>query len=167
MADSLLRLAPLLVGRTRRGIVGSSRYAHALREAVRTASHDPQAGPLLIIGEPGLEKDNIAALIHFGSPARRQLMVRLDGALLRVDGAELFAAAGRSGEDSLLGNPEVGAVLIDKLDRVDPQLLPALLELAGTGRWQAPGPAAAPSQLAGRVFFTNEAVVPSVQRACT
>ena len=96
VADSLLRLAPHLVGRARRGIVGDSRYALTLREAVRTASQDPRGGPLLISGEPGLEKDNIAALIHFGSPARRQLMVRLDGALLRGDGAELFGAAGRT-----------------------------------------------------------------------
>ena len=70
----LLRLAPLLVGRARRGVLGSSRYARTLREAVRQASSDAAAGPVLISGEPGLEKDNLAALIHFGSPARHQLM---------------------------------------------------------------------------------------------
>ena len=167
MADSLLHLAPHLVGRARRGIVGDSRYARTLREAVRKASQDPLGGPLLISGEPGLEKDNIAALIHFGSPARRQLMVRLDGALLRGDGVELFGAAGRGGEASFLENPEVGALLIDKLDRVDPQLLPALLELASSGRWQAPDPAEAPHHFTGRVFFTTEAVVPGFERVCT
>ena len=82
----LLRLAPLLVGRARRGVLGSSRYARSLREAVRQASCDAEARPVLISGEPGLEKDNLAALIHFGSPARQQLMMRLDGALLRPDG---------------------------------------------------------------------------------
>lgn len=145
VADSLLRLAPYLVGRARRGIVGDSRYARSLREAVREASQDPDGGALLISGEPGLEKDNIAALIHFGSPSRRTLMVQLDGAVLRGDGAELFGSAGRGGEGSLLEDPQVGALLIDKLDRVDPQLLPALLELAGSGRWQPPDPGAAPA----------------------
>ncbi len=167
VADSLLRLAPHLVGSARRGIVGDSRYARSLREAVRTASQDPRGGPLLISGEPGLEKDNIAALIHFGSPARRQLMVHLDGALLRGDGAELFGAAGRGGEGSILENHEVGALLIDKLDRVDPQLLPALLELASSGRWQTADPAESPHHFPGRVFFTTEAVVPGFERVCT
>jgi transcriptional regulator with AAA-type ATPase domain len=30
---------------------------------------------VVISGEPGLESDNLAALIHFGSPARRQWLV--------------------------------------------------------------------------------------------
>ena len=80
--SALLKLAPLLVGRARRGVVGSSRYAKALRDAIRRASQDPACRPVLISGEPGLEKDNLAALIHFGSPDRKRLMVRLDGALL-------------------------------------------------------------------------------------
>lgn len=79
----LLRIAPYLMGRTRRGIVGSSRYAQRLREQIRNAAADASARPVLISGEPGLEKDNIAALIHFGSAARRQLLLRVDGASLR------------------------------------------------------------------------------------
>lgn len=31
----------------------------------------PSRRPVMVFGEPGLEKDNIAALIHFGSPRRR------------------------------------------------------------------------------------------------
>ena len=92
--SELLRLAPFLVGRARRGVVGSSRYARKLREAIRLASQQPPAQAVLISGEPGLEKDNIAALIHFGSAARQQLMLRLDGALLRPDGSELFGELG-------------------------------------------------------------------------
>ena len=61
----LLRLAPYLVGRTRRGVVGSSRYAQKLRQAIRAAA-DAGLGPVLISGEPGLEKDNLVALIHYG-----------------------------------------------------------------------------------------------------
>ena len=74
----LLSLAPLLVGRARRGLVGSSRYAKTLWESVRQAAADVQQRAVFILGEPGLEKDNIAALIHFGSPHRKELMLRLD-----------------------------------------------------------------------------------------
>ena len=42
------------------------------------------------MGEPGLEKDNLAALIHFGSADRRQPLVRIDGALLNADGSDLW-----------------------------------------------------------------------------
>jgi transcriptional regulator with AAA-type ATPase domain len=49
------RLAPYLVGRSRRGVVGSSRYAQALRRAIREAAADPARQPVLISGVPGLE----------------------------------------------------------------------------------------------------------------
>ena len=32
--------------------------------------------PVLIFGEPGLEKSNIAALVHFGSPAHAAPLVQ-------------------------------------------------------------------------------------------
>ena len=66
MAESsagLQRLAPFVMGRARRGVVGSSRYAQRLRTAVLEAARDPQRQPVLISGEPGLEKDNLS-LIH-------------------------------------------------------------------------------------------------------
>ena len=50
---NLLQLAPFVLGRARRGIVGSSRYASNLREAIRQAAADPQASPVLISGEIG------------------------------------------------------------------------------------------------------------------
>jgi transcriptional regulator with AAA-type ATPase domain len=112
----LLKLAPHLLGRARRGVVGSSRYAQRLREQIREAAADVTARPVLITGEPGLEKDNLAALIHFGSPALRQLLVRLDGATLQADGATLFGPPGSNGEDSLRECLGEGALLIDKLD---------------------------------------------------
>jgi len=161
---ALLRLAPLLVGRARRGVLGSSRYARALREAVREASCDANARPVLISGEPGLEKDNLAALIHFGSPARQQLMVRLDGALLRPDGGELFGGNGDGPPLlELLGD---GALLIDKLDQVPASLLPRLLQLARDGHWQAHGGGEA-RRFGGRLFLTSEAAVPQFDRCCT
>lgn len=171
--EAFLRLAPFLVGPARRGVVGSSRYARTLRDAVHRAAADPTHGPVLLSGEPGLEKDNLAALIHRGSSHRRRLMVRLDGALLRADGSDLFGATGSGGHGSLLEALGDGALLIDQLDRVDPALQPALLQLARDGSWQAPGqpppqdPATARHHFAGRVFFTAESALPAFDRVCS
>ena len=60
-AESFQRLAPHLVVRSRRGIVGSSRLATRLRDVGRKASEDGQARPVLITGEGGLDKDNLPA----------------------------------------------------------------------------------------------------------
>ena len=167
---ALLRLAPHLVPQARRGVVGSSRYARNLRESIREAAQDPAAGPVLISGEPGLEKDNLAALIHYGSPARKQLMLRLDGALLRPDGSDLFGSAADGHEPPLLELLGAGSLLIDKLDQAPASLLPRLRELAAHGRWW-PG-AATPASgegirtFSGRLFFTAEASVPEFDRCC-
>ncbi|MFM7395264.1 MAG: 4Fe-4S binding protein [Cyanobium sp.] len=163
-AAALMRLAPFLLGRARRGIVGSSRYARQLRDAIRSAAADPDARPVLISGEPGLEKDNIAALVHFGSAARHQLMVRLNGALLRPDGGELFAVGagpGSSGEaPPLLECLGEGALLIDQIDKVPDDLRPALLELVRSGRWT--GSDGVERRFPGRVFLTTETTVPDL-----
>lgn len=151
--SALQRLAPHLQSRIRRGVVGSSRYAQSLRQSIREAAEDPDARPVLISGEPGLEKDNIAALIHFGSPARRHLMVRFNGALLRADGAELFS--GDSREPALLECLGKGALLLDQIDRVEPALRPLLLELVRDGTWRDPRDGT-PRRFAGRVFLTAE-----------
>jgi polyferredoxin len=121
---------------------------------------------VLISGEPGLEKDNLAALIHFGSPARQQLMLQLDGALLRPDGSELFGAASDDHPPllQLLGD---GALLIDKLDQVPAPLLPRLLQLARDGSWCPNGAPGELRRFGGRLFFTSEAAVPQVDRSCT
>jgi len=152
MAPALRRLAPFLLGRVRRGIVGSSRYAQKLRDQIRTAAADPQATAVLISGEPGLEKDNVAALIHYGSPARKQLLVRLNGAVLRADGAELFAPAADG--TTLIEAVGSGALLIDQVDLADPALLPRLRELALHRRWL--GPDGVEHAFAGRLFLTSE-----------
>ena len=165
-AESFRRLAPHLVVRARRGIVGSSRYATRLRDAVRQASEDAAARPVLISGEPGLEKDNLAALIHFGSPARRQLLVRVDGALLREDGAELFGSASSDGAGSLLESLGSGSLLINKIDQVPGPLRQVLLGLARTGQWRAGGPGGSPHPFPGRMFFTAEGAVPELDRFC-
>jgi len=161
----LMRLAPHLVGRVRRGVVGSSRYARSLREAVGQAAADQARPPVLISGEPGLEKDNLAALIHFGSADRQQLMLRFDGALLRSDGAELFAAEGNGPPLlQLLGR---GALLIDKLDQVEVPLRTRLLQLACGGTWHPSGEEGLEEHFEGRVFFTAESALPAFDPHCT
>lgn len=165
-SDQLQRLAPHLVGRARRGVVGNSRYARGLREAITRAARDPSRRAVLISGEPGLEKDNLAALVHFGSPSRQQLMLRFDGALLRADGADLFGTGGGNGEPPLLELLGSGALLIDNLDQVAPALQARLLELARTGTWRDGGAGEA-RRFEGRVFFTSESTRPGLDRCCT
>ncbi len=154
-----MRLAPFILGRVRRGIVGSSRYASALRDAIRAAAADAKAEPVLISGEPGLEKDNIAALIHYGSRARKEPLLRLNGALLRSDGAELFSlgADGRALVDLVGG----GGLLIDQVDKVDPALLPRLKELALQRQWRTSSGEL--RRFAGRLYFTAETSLPGFE----
>ena len=132
------RLAPYVLGRARRGVVGSSRYAQRLRTAVLEAARDADRRPVLISGEPGLEKDNLAALIHFGSGERRRLLLRLDTADLQGSGRQLLD---HLGENSLL---------VSGIDRMEPLLQQRLVALA---RGQEPG-------FQGRVMFTSESPVP-------
>ena len=49
----LLSLVSLLVGRARRGVVGSSRYAKTLRESVRQAAADVQQRAVFIFIRKG------------------------------------------------------------------------------------------------------------------
>jgi polyferredoxin len=161
-ATCLLRLAPFLVGRSRRGVVGTSRYAQALRRAIREASAEPGRRPVLISGEPGLEKDNLAALIHFGSPDRRQLLVRVNCATLRGDGAVLFGGSAEA--PSLLACLGEGGLLLDQIDRADPALRDALQELVASGRWRDGH--GREHHFAGRLFLTTETALPEIDELC-
>ena len=159
-APALRRLAPYLVGSTRRGVVGGSRYAVKLRAALAQAAQDPARRPVLISGEPGLEKDNLAALVHFGSGDRRHVLIRVDTSLLRADGGDLFHASPSQGPPLLecLGQ---GCVLLDRFDAAPPELRALLIELARTGQW--PG-CSEPFQ--GRLLFTAESSVPELEGLC-
>ena len=161
-AAGLRRLAPFVVARSRRGVVGSSRYAKALRRAIREASADPDRRPVLISGEPGLEKDNLAALIHFGSPDRRLPLVRLNGALLRPDGAELFA--GSSESPALLEALGEGGLVLDQIDRADPALQEAVRQLLSSGVWR--DPRGREHRFAARLFLTTELALPGFDGRC-
>ena len=127
MAESsagLQRLAPFVLGRARRGVVGSSRYAQRLRSAVLEAARDPQRQPVLISGEPGLEKDNLAALVHYGSAERRRLLVRLDASDLQGSTLNLLNDLGSS------------TLLVSGMDRIDNELQQRLIAMA---RGEVPG----------------------------
>jgi len=149
MENRFQRLAPYLVLQARRGVVGSSRYARSLRNAIREAAADTDRRPVVIIGEPGLEKDNLAALIHFGSSNRRRPMVRIDAALLHADGSDLWGSSGNH-ESTLLDCIGDCTLLLDKLDKAPKTLESRLVELA--------------LQHPGRVIITCESTLASLTK---
>jgi transcriptional regulator with AAA-type ATPase domain/NAD-dependent dihydropyrimidine dehydrogenase PreA subunit len=118
-------LSPYLVTKARRGIVGSSRYAVRLRQQIKEAARDRQ--PVSVFGEPGLEKDNVAALIHFGSTSRREPMVQINCKTLQASGAELFGRAG--GKPGILEALGQGTLLLNNIQDLDPALLPQIAAL--------------------------------------
>jgi len=136
----LARLAPFVLGRARRGVVGSSRYAQRLRTSVLEAARDPQRQPVLISGEPGLEKDNLAALVHYGSAERRRLLVRLDASDLQGSSLNLLNELGSN------------TLLVSGMDRVEGEVQQRLIAMA---RGEASG-------FQGRVLFTSEAAIPAL-----
>lgn len=136
----LLKLGPYVMGRVRRGVVGDSRYARRLRQELLKAAEDPQRRPLLIRGEPGLGKDNLAALVHYGSKDRRRLLVRLEAADLQGGGR------------NLLNELDENALLVSGMDRVEPALQQQLVAMASG---MQPG-------FSGRVLFTSETCVASL-----
>ncbi len=122
-------LRPYLVPKVERGIVGSSRYAVRLRHQIKTASEDHQS--VLIFGEPGQEKDNIAALIHFSSAWRREVMIKIDCSTLQASGAELFGRAG--GKPGLIELVGEGTILLNNIQELPADLAPKIELMIQTG----------------------------------
>jgi transcriptional regulator with AAA-type ATPase domain len=118
-------LQPYLVTRVRRGIIGSSRYAQRLRQDIRQATNTTKHPPILITGEPGLEKDNIAALIHFGSDRKRQPLIKIEAKNLKLP--DLFGRA--SGKPGLLDWLGQGTLLINNWQDLSAPLQLALQQL--------------------------------------
>ena len=137
---SLLLLSPYATGRPHRGVVGASRYAQRLRQDLINAAEDPNNRTLMIRGEPGLGKGNLAALVHFGSNRRRKLLVRLDATDLKTKADVLLDAIGEN------------TLLVSRVDQLDPE---QLQRLAAMANGQHPG-------FSGRVIFTSESCVPSL-----
>jgi transcriptional regulator with AAA-type ATPase domain len=71
---------------------------------------------VFIFGEPGLEKDNIAALVHFGTRQHGPSMAGVDGSCLAADGAVLFGKGLKAGLLAALGPGDT--LLITNVHRV-------------------------------------------------
>jgi transcriptional regulator with AAA-type ATPase domain/NAD-dependent dihydropyrimidine dehydrogenase PreA subunit len=124
-------LRAYLVPQAKRGVIGSSRYAVKLRQQIRTAAEDRQT--VLISGEPGLEKDNLAALVHFSSELRRQPVIKLNSAFLQTNGAELFGRSG--GKPGLLEWLGEGTLILNDVQELHPQLLSQIEQLSKLGTY--------------------------------
>ena len=106
-------------------MIGRSRYAVRLRSQIRDAFDTCQS--VLVFGEPGLEKDNIAALIHYGSRQRRQPMVKVDCARLQASGADLFGRQG--GKPGLLAALGDGTLILNNVQELPEELVGAIAQL--------------------------------------
>lgn len=118
-------LRPYWVSKARRGVIGKSRYAQRLRQQIRDAFRECRS--VLIFGEPGLEKDNLAALIHYGSPCRREAIIKVDCARLQASGAELFGRVG--GKPGLLEAIATGTVILNNVQELPEPLVPLVVQL--------------------------------------
>ncbi len=155
------QLRPYLVPRVKRGIVGKSRYAMTLRQQIKAAAGDER--PVLIFGEPGLEKDNLCALIHFGSQRRRNPLILLESARLKV--SELFGQA--DGHLGLLDWLGEGTLILNNIHDLSPELLNRVKHLLETGKYcpvNLPGQPLATSRISpARILFTSEKVIPGLE----
>ncbi len=124
-------LRPYLVSKAARGVIGKSRYAVRLRSQIKQASDNQKS--VLIFGEPGLEKDNIAALIHFGSSLRRESIIKVDCSKLQTSGAELFGRNG--GKPGLIEALGKGTLVLNNIEQLPRELLPEIIELVNNKRY--------------------------------
>ncbi len=128
-------LQPYLITKAERGIIGKSRYAIRLRQEIKKASEDRQ--PVLIIGEPGLDKDNIAALIHFGSANRREAIAKVNCSLVQASGADLFGRAGIN--HGLLAYLGKGTLVLNNIQELPAELIPQIVQLLEKGTFKPVG----------------------------
>ncbi len=120
-----ITLRPYLVSKAKRGVIGKSRYATRLRSQIKQAAKTRDS--VLIFGEPGLEKDNTAALIHFGSADRRQPIIKVDCAKLQTSGAELFGRSG--GKPGLIASLGTGTLVLNNIHLLPTELIDAIATL--------------------------------------
>lgn len=157
-------LRPYQVPKAKRGIVGTSRYAVRLRQQIKDAARDRK--PALILGEPGLEKDNAAALIHFGSPWRREPMIQVNCAILQTSGADLFGRVG--GKPGILEALGEGTLVFNNLQDLAPDLIPKLKTLLKTSTYtpiqRDPNSTALPKNSSARIIIVTEKTFPAVER---
>lgn len=162
--DRSVALRPYLVTKVKRGIVGTSRYAVRLRQQIREAANDRKS--VLIFGEPGLEKDNIASLIHFGSSQRREPIIKLNCGILQTSGADLFGRAG--GKPGLLEWLGEGTLILNNIQELPQELIPKVAQLLETGTYtpvsRSGQPPAQPRDSRARVLMVAEKTQPEIGR---
>jgi hypothetical protein len=71
--------------------------------------------PVIFFGEPGLNKDNMAALCHFGSPQGKRRMVSVSCERLDRSGSDLFGSGAKQG---ILFYIKDGTVLLNNVHQV-------------------------------------------------
>ena len=157
-----LILRPYFVSKAARGFIGKSRYAVRLRSQIKQASENNQS--VLIFGEPGLEKDNIAALIHFSSLMRRELIIKVDCSKLQTSGAELFGRSG--GKPGLIEALGKGTLILNNIEQLPRELLPEIIELVKNKQYSPvnrPGmPLATPKTTEARIILISEQNIPQL-----
>ncbi|NJP10572.1 MAG: sigma 54-interacting transcriptional regulator [Leptolyngbyaceae cyanobacterium RU_5_1] len=162
--DRQIALRPYLVPKVKRGIVGTSRYAVRQRQEIKKAQNDRTS--VLVFGEPGLEKDNTAALIHFGSRDRHEPMIKVNCDTLQASGAELFGRAG--GKPGLIEWLGTGTLLLNNLQDLNLELQNKLVGLLETGEYTPVAregePPPTPRRCAARIMMTSERVLPTLER---
>lgn len=165
--ERLATLRPYLVNKARRGIVGKSRYAVRLRQQIKKAAEDRKSA--LIFGEPGLEKDNIATLIHFGSAYRRAPIIKVDCSTMQASGAELFGRV--NGKPGLIEALQDGTLILNNIQELPLELMPALAKLLKTGTYipvsRPDEPAATPRACYAHIVMVSEKTLPEIERWVT
>ncbi len=155
-------LRPYLVNKAKRGIIGRSRYAVRLRQQIKQAADTRQS--VLIFGEPGLEKDNTAALIHFGSAYRREPIIKVDCSKVQASGAELFGREG--GKPGLIDSLNTGTLILNNVDELPQDLMPQLATLLETGTYQPVRRSLEQStqvkQCSARIIMITETALPTI-----
>ncbi len=155
-------LRPYLVSKAKRGVIGKSRYATRLRSQIKQASETRES--VLLFGEPGLEKDNLAALIHFGSASRREAIIKLDCAKLQTSGAELFGRSG--GKPGLISSLGKGTLVLNNIHQLPAELLPAIANLIKNNQYtpvmRPGGEVAEPQTSQARIILISEQTVKAI-----
>ncbi len=162
--DRQAALRPYLVPKVKRGIVGASRYAVRYRQEVKKAAGNRHS--LLIFGEPGLEKDNAAALVHFGSGDRQAPLIKVNCDTLGANGAELFGRVG--GKVGLLDWLDTGTLLLNNVQDLHPNLQDRLLTLLDSGEYRPvardDNPPPPPRRSPARIIMISEKILPDLER---
>jgi transcriptional regulator with AAA-type ATPase domain/NAD-dependent dihydropyrimidine dehydrogenase PreA subunit len=158
--ERMTLLQPYLIPKVKRGVVGKSRYGVKLRSQIINAAKDRES--VLIFGEPGLEKDNLAALIHFSSPDRRKPLIQMDCGQLQTKATELWGRVG--GKPGLLEALEDGTLILNNLEDLADELIPQIVNLVENhtyypvNRGENANPQ--PRVTSARILMISEKVIP-------